>query len=195
MTTSPPWQGISYVEDKRGKWWYEEGYGVRVYDGVSWLGHVAGAPPIVPQARVYKFDDQTITTGYPPQAIILDTENFDNDDIHDNATNNTRLTCKTAGTYLIIGNVHWQYYAGGIRYIGILLNGTTYLAMVQFEAAAAGTPHTPRQLVSTIWPLDVDDYVELYAYQDSGASIDILAYTWWSPSFMMTRLGGLPAGW
>lgn len=113
-------------------------------------------------------------------------ERYDTDAIHDNAVNPTRLTCKTAGKYLIVGQVEWATNATGDRGLGIRKNGANFFA-VNYVKALSGIP--TYQIVSTILDLTVNDYVTLAADQSSGAGLFINASSDYSPEFMMQRIG------
>jgi hypothetical protein len=142
-------------------------------------------PGTTPSCRVYHSTNQSIPTAtFTP--LAFDSERFDTDNIHDNATNNTRLTCKTAGKYLIIANVRWGLNANNQRDLRLRLNGTTYIADALLKVSAA----EPILLnVSTIYDLAVNDYVEAVAYQDSGGALDIISTANYSPEFMMVKVG------
>lgn len=117
--------------------------------------------------------------------LAFNSERFDTDTIHDNSTNNSRLTCNTAGKYLIIGNVTWDNNTTNSRYLSILLNNGTFLTNNHFSAAIANVD----QSVSIIYDLAVNDYVELQVYQDSGGTRTVNYYDAYSPNFMMHRIG------
>lgn len=134
--------------------------------------------------RVTKASATSFTTG-TQAAIAFDTELWDNDTIHDNATNNTRLTCRTAGKYWVWGQVRVQSNSAGQRELAILLNGTSFWAVDQRAACpSAATDVT----VGTFMNLAVGDYVELYFDQTSGSTLNIERWAEWSPEFMMVRI-------
>lgn len=103
-------------------------------------------------------------------AITLNSENFDTNSIHDNSTNSTRLTCKTAGKYIITGQINFTGNATGLREAQIRVNGTTSIAS---DNRVAGDTNDRAVSVSTIYELAVNDYIELYAYQSSGGDLII----------------------
>ena len=109
-------------------------------------------------------------------AIPFDKEHYDTDVIHDNSTHNTRLTCKTAGKYRISGGFDLFNFASGagFAWIVIVLNGTTNIGGVGFEA---GTSYYPRLSVSTEYELAVNDYVELKVYQNNGVALNLIVST------------------
>jgi hypothetical protein len=104
-------------------------------------------------------------------AIALNQESFDTDSMHDNTTNNTRITFTTAGTYVITSNLAYRANGNGYRKIAIRLNGSTILNQLRFDADN-GTDNL--KMGSTIYTFDADDYIELIGYQNSGGSLDTL---------------------
>ena len=146
--------------------------------------HLLGLPKKhkFPCARVYHNVDQSIPNA-SVTVIAFNSEMFDNDGIHDNVVDNERLTCKTAGKYLVVGQVQWDSNAVGRRQIGILKNGTIVAIAESGSVPDAG--HKPSQIVSTICDLAVGDYVKLRVYQSSGGSLDVLYLASYSPVFSM----------
>ena len=119
-------------------------------------------------------------------ALALNSERYDTDTIHDNVTNNSRLTCKTAGVYSSTGCVYFNTGAISWRGIAIRLNGTTFIgAQLFWSGAVAGFYFS----VATIYKLAVNDYIELLAYQTTGGAINSLTFHHMSPEFAMQRIG------
>ena len=149
--------------------------------------HLLGLPKKhkFPCAKVYHNVDQSIPNA-TPTFLAFNSENFDNDDIHDNVANNERLTCKTAGKYLVVGQVRWASVAGGRRQIAIFLNGAEVAFAESGSVVDAG--HDPSQIVTTICDLAVGDYVRLRVYQSSGGALDVLYCDSYSPVFSMVRV-------
>src|SRR5262245_40483526 len=79
---------------------------------VKWYKGLSLGGQTVPAARAYHSANQSINSG-TNTTLNFDSERFDSDTIHDNVTNNSRLTCKTAGKYLICCNVRWASNATG----------------------------------------------------------------------------------
>lgn len=138
-------------------------------------------------ARVFHNANQSIATG-TPTALAFNSERADTDTIHDNATNNSRLTATTAGLYLIVGNVEWAANATGYREIYIQIGGATRIADSVVLAVSGGV--VTRQTLSTIYSLTAGQYVELIANHAAGTSINVNSNANHSPEFMMVRLGG-----
>lgn len=80
---------------------------------------------------------------------------------------NTKLTAKTAGVYQVSAFIDWGTNAVGIRRTWIRLNGTTNIA----GDSAAPTAQGAGQSCSGLIDLQVGDYVEVTAIQNSGGSI------------------------
>lgn len=121
--------------------------------------------------------------------LAFNTERFDTDTIHDNATNNTRLTCKTAGKYLIIGQVAFATNATGeARIAQIKFNNVDYIGVAYRKPIGGGVVETLVE-ISTVYDLAVNDYVELVVYQDSGGALNVNSSAKYSPEFSMMRMG------
>ena len=118
--------------------------------------------------------------------LPFNSEFYDTDAIHNPVTNNSRLTCKTAGKYLIVANIQWDANATGLRYLRFNLNGAPAIGAV-VDSPIVAQPIV--QCFATIDDLSVGDYVELVAYQNSGGALLILLHYTFSPIFMMQRIG------
>lgn len=143
----------------------------------------------VPKVRVTRSTNQTINNS-TVTAVSFDTEDFDNDGMHDNATNPSRLTCVTAGVYLIAGSFRWDVTAGvgTVREAIIGKNGSLTAAnrladSILPPVASKGYGH----VLSTIAALIAGDYVELVVFQDRGGVLDIDASSN-LPAFSAVRL-------
>lgn len=139
-----------------------------------------------PAARAYHNAAQAIADSTFTK-LAFNSERYDYDTIHDTATNNSRLTCKTAGVYVISGSVSFASNTTGIRRVLILVNNTTYIADQVFTPIAGGNETTVS--ISTQYALAVNDYVELQVYQTSTGSLNVNSNANYSPEFMMTKGG------
>jgi len=187
MTTSPPWQGISYVEDKRGKWWYEEGYGVRVYDGASWLGKVAGGSDY-PWCELGRLDTQTITTG-TFTAIIWDAELNDPHNMHDNTTNPSRITATEDGVYAVSAHIQWTYIpSSGYRFLYLVRNGATTYPRFVTNYYTTNDITNPHQSLSGQFNLNAGQYVEAYVYHNRGSDLTLDRLAWSHPIITVAKI-------
>lgn len=138
-----------------------------------------------PACRVYNNTNISLASG-SYASLPFNSEDFDTDNIHDVTTNNTRLTCNTAGVYLITVNVSFFMNATGSRSLKILLNGSTIIGMVTDNTS---TILTMRLNINTIYKLSVGDYIEIQAYQDSGSALNVPYEAKSSPAFGMVKVG------
>jgi len=136
-------------------------------------------------ARVYNSVNQAIPTGNY-YAVTFDSERYDTDGIHSTVSNTSRLTCKTAGKYLIIGQVRFASGGTGIRYLRARVNGVDYIGANKEDEI--GT-EAKMFMMSTIWDMAVNDYVELMVWQNSGGNLNIVVEAKDFNEFMMQRIG------
>ena len=133
--------------------------------------------------RVKDASTQSIATATDTK-INFDQEDFDTDGMHDNSTNNTRLTCKIAGKYVLGGQVAIAS-GSGYRMIEIRLNNSTTIAYQSWGAISGGDGCME---VVTTYDLDVDDYVELRVAQYSGGALNS-TLSFGSPRFWAQLVG------
>lgn len=117
--------------------------------------------------------------------LTFNTEKYDTDSIHDPGSNPERLTCVTAGKYVISGSVRYAANATGDRYLWIYV-GATQIASVKMDAGGSGNSQLT---ITTQYVLAVDEYVTLNAYQDSGGALNVETSGETSPQFAMHRVG------
>jgi len=152
------------------------------------LASVGGVPVWVARdigARVYNnanisIPDATITT------LTFNTERWDTDTIHEGVTNPARLTCKTAGKYIISANVRWAGNATGLRILYLYYNGTDEIGK---EVRVNLTTDAISQTLTTIYELAVNDYVTIAVAQNSTGALDVTYTAKYSPDFMIQRVG------
>lgn len=108
-------------------------------------------------------------------ALTYDTNTFDVGPVHSTSTNPTRFTCPASqgGIYMATGNVRFAASATGSRYLAIRKNGTTYLA-IQWQYAIQATFGNGVN-ASALVSLAATDYIEFFAFQDSGGSLNTVA--------------------
>ena len=104
-------------------------------------------------------------------AVTLDAEAFDVGAMHDNATNNSRITIPSGGDglYEIVATVTFAANATGTRNISLKKNGTTYFASVQFT----GVNITQTNQCIAYASLVAGDYVEVEVFQSSGGALNV----------------------
>ena len=85
--------------------------------------------------------------------------------MHDNTTNNSRITIKTAGKYLVGGIVNVA--ANGNTGARIYYNGTSVLGSQLQGNSGSGNENAH---VSTIYDFAVNDYVQLQGYTGAASA-------------------------
>jgi D-serine deaminase-like pyridoxal phosphate-dependent protein len=93
--------------------------------------------------------------------------------MHDNATNNSRITIRTAGTYEVGGAVRFSANATGARQVAVRLNGTTFLVKNQQSPLASSATDCATPVIPYVF--SVGDYIELVATQSSGGNLATVA--------------------
>lgn len=134
-----------------------------------------------PYARVKKSAVQSISSGVET-ALSFDSEDFDNNNIHDPAVNNTRLVCPKTGIYVISGTISWASSASSYRELSIRKNGSTRL-IYDDRVVPTGAVYLS---FSTIARLVATDYVEALVWQGTGSPLNVnFDYS----HFQMARMG------
>lgn len=157
-------------------------------DGVlksSWKEVVDGILKY-PSVRVSNSSDLVIPTDSNTN-LTFNTELFDTDSIHDLAINSERLTCKTAGKYMIFGNVSFDSASNvGSRELHLVLNNSTTIAVNVTSAISGGWTSI---FINTVYALNVGDYITLRVRQTSGGDLNIKTSNEFSPHFGMVKVG------
>ena len=112
--------------------------------------------------------------------------------MHDNATNNTRIVCRTGGKYEITGQVQIGSNATGVRTAQIRLNSAgnagsgTLLAINQQGAVSGGA--TSVGIIPVEAVLSAGDYIEMFGTQTSGVNLTTVVGA--GLTFMRMKLTG-----
>lgn len=119
---------------------------------------------------------QTTTQSIPTGAftsLLFQTEDADTDNMHSTSTNTSRLTAVTAGWYQLSGQVgHGTASIMGRRGCLWAVNGTAKNgSQALTTAVGTGSGGTVQVATTMLVFLNVGDYVELQAYQDTGAAL------------------------
>jgi hypothetical protein len=168
----------------------------------QWLKGVGGVPvwspiaradlPIAPFCRLYA-SQMNFASG---QWVTCpwDAELFDNDNMHDNVTANSRITCRTGGIYVFVAGIYWAGAGGTHRVIRIVRNGATSGAEVLgigqtglFSGTATLTASQDmRTEAIALWPMNANDYCEVQTYHDAGGTVISYAggYSWFGAAYL-----------
>jgi hypothetical protein len=103
-------------------------------------------------------------------ALVYQTETFDTDGYHSTSTNTSRITIPAgkAGYYNITAGVFWPSNSSGVRQIQLEINGATAIGRTVVVGTANGVES---ELFTTIYYLNVGDYVQSLVYQNSGSTL------------------------
>ncbi|MBA7699632.1 hypothetical protein ES703_108331 [subsurface metagenome] len=140
-------------------------------------------------ARVYHSAHQEISSG-GTIFLAFDSERWDTDNIHSTTVNPGRLTARTAGKYLVVGGLHWETKVGAA--LGDYYNIAGLYKDGQYRARThkpAGDGFHTDVTIAMIEDFEVDEYVEMTAFQNSGDPLDAEKYGECSVEFMMQRIG------
>jgi hypothetical protein len=137
------------------------------------------------RARVYNSADIVLATA-ANTALTFNSERYDSDTLHSTSSNTSRLTVPYDGYYLIGGSVRFAANATGSRSISLVVSNTSSIAGQNTDNLGAAT--TVQLTVVAAYQLVAGDYVELFASQNSGGNLNVLAVGNLSPEFWIERL-------
>lgn len=132
----------------------------------------ATAHPQLPACRATRTTAQSISAG-SWVGINMTSEDFDTDAMHDNSTNNTRVTVPSghAGRWVIAASVGLVAGDGSARAIGIAKNGTLFA----FQSGPASAANATWMNVSIIDTPSAGDYYEVKVSHDATAALNTVA--------------------
>lgn len=109
-------------------------------------------------------------------AVTFNDEDFDTDGFHSTTTNTSRCTIPTGkgGYYLITGCISYDTNNTGNRGLYFYKNGVNIRTIAQVLSIANWATNFS---ASTIVNLVAGDYIEMFAYQNSGGNLDVLRET------------------
>jgi len=114
--------------------------------------------------------DQSISDS-TPTIVAFDAEDHDTNTLHDNVTNNSRLTCLVPGVYHPEAIVSWGSSAVGHRIARIKKNGSSVVGSVIMPVTTGGNTYHP---IFIPVRLAYGDYVELEVEQNSGGPLNVV---------------------
>ncbi|MBI4056155.1 MAG: hypothetical protein HY399_01235 [Elusimicrobia bacterium] len=148
------------------------------------LLHVNGfARYKVPAASVYHNADQTVAAS-TTAALNFNSEDFDNDSLHDTATNNSRFTIPEAGVYFVKILVELEHMTS-VTTLKLRLNGSTTIAENRLEVH---DNYFETMELSIIYQFSANDYVESILTTTTGASADTIVKSSPKPLFQIYKI-------
>lgn len=132
-------------------------------------------------ALAYLNASQSITNNVGT-AVQFNAENYDTDALHDNVTNNTRMTVPSGVSKIRLNaNVKWGLNTTGQRFIAFWKNGAVFNGDSQssVETITAAIPSASgkgplQQIESPILNVSPGDYFEVVVIQNSGGALNVL---------------------
>jgi hypothetical protein len=119
--------------------------------------------------RAYRGDSVQSIPNNAYTKIQLNKENFDTQNEFDPVTN-YRFTAKKAGYYQVNASFRWQTIPDGAFYVIAFFKNGALVSSASFRAGSGGWNSA---VLSDLIYFAVDDYLELYVFQNTGTSKDI----------------------
>jgi uncharacterized protein YjlB len=105
-------------------------------------------------------------------AITWDQETYDSDNLHDNATNNSRMTVPAGVTHVRLdASITFAVHGTGYRTVYFYKNGTTIVSRIQIDPSA--TADTMMSLSSQVLEVVEGDYFEVWVKHTRGAALNV----------------------
>jgi len=158
-----------------------------VANGSLGTAELAGS---IPAAKVTRTSDQGILNG-TVTALNFNSERYDTAGMHSNSSNLSRVTAPVDGIYTVTLQVHWELNGSGSRDLLIEKNGSTIVARDR-RLASTDQLGGPVFNVTNVLRLSAGDFVEAFAFQNSGGTLNVvqnvseetspeLSMTWLAP--------------
>lgn len=132
------------------------------------------------RCHVYLTADENTAGAGTWEALLFDAEESDNNTMHSNVTNKSRVTVQTDGTYWVSFKVVFDSNGTGARKVMLRKNanasdtGGTTLGTWTVNNAGGSNPCSVTG--SRLVPLSItgtNDYIELFVSQDSGSTLAV----------------------
>lgn len=144
----------------------------------EWAGNIAYlANP--PHCALRHSVTQSHATSSTWQALVFDTEDEDTAAMHSTVSNTSRITVPVTGLYVVSAEVTFAFNANGLRAVGFRANGSgTSGPNKKGRIQTWGVINSDTYLsVATTLKLSANDYLEVVAFQNSGAALNLAAST------------------
>lgn len=141
----------------------------------------------LPACRVYNDANLPTLTGVLT-ALTFNSERYDTDDMHSVLANTNRITFNTAGIYAVVAQVNWETQTPpvGRRWVGIQLNGVTYIT--QFEVAAEVVDGRFNISFPTHYEFAATDWIQVMVFHTAGIALNVQSNANYSPEFSAARI-------
>lgn len=140
-----------------------------------------------PAPRTSRSTSQSIANA-TDEAITFDGVNSDAWGSWSSGANAARLTCKIPGRYMAVGTVTFEANGTGFRRVWIEKDGTSTLGRNDQSTALAGSAMW-LNVTSQPFTMATGEYIRLMVRQNSGAALNVLNSSTYSPSLSLIYLG------
>ena len=108
--------------------------------------------------------------------VNWDAEEYDTDNIHDNVTNNERLTVPSGVTKVkICGNDYWPTNNSGDRMLRLYKNGAYFPGTGRMAIRSAASAYTSQNICSAVVSVTSGDYFTMQVWQNSADALNLEA--------------------
>lgn len=158
----------------------------KVQNGALGTGEFSSS---IPAAHVTRTSPQSIPNG-TVTTLGFNSERYDTAAMHNNATNNSRLTAPVTGIYAVTAQVEWDSNMDGGRNLALEKNGVENPLARASTAPSGDVP--VQQEVTTQVRLQAGDFVRAQVEQSSSGFLDVVKDPDYTPEFSMTWLAPGP---
>lgn len=142
-----------------------------------------------PMGAVNRSSNQSISDA-TDTAVQWNAEDFDlpsAEAAHDNSSNPSRYTVKTAGKFFVAASVQFAANATGGRDLWFSVNGANAYYKARLHTASASA--NSFVLASGLLPVSlvVNDYIEVFVRQSSGGALNVSSGSYFSAIWMGIR--------
>lgn len=127
-----------------------------------------------PSLELRQTSAQTLTTGVAA-ALTYTTEDVDSSGMHSNVSNTSRATSVYPGWYRGSGGMYYANNATGVRACQWRVNGTDISGSASGTVAFGGGNDTNVVFRTKLFFLNVNDFLEQVAFQNSGGNLNTVA--------------------
>ena len=147
-------------------------FGIEAIEAIAPSTRPRGA--LVNQVTSFSLPNNTTTTA------TWDNEIYDTDNIHDNVTNNSRLTVPTGVTHIrLTGAYRDESNTTGWRFVQLRKNGGSVPGLSNVSHGASGANSHFLNLSSPVLEVIAGDYFEMQLFQNSGSTRAISGDNFW----------------
>lgn len=135
---------------------------------------VTFAATTVPRCNAFSTATQSIPNN-SYTAVTFEGEDFDSGSLHSTSVNTSRFTIPagSSGTYVAYASVNFGVNSSGQRILKLRKNGSSDLFGSAIICGNPSATFTESVQTQGIVVLDATDYVECYAFQNTGGSLNI----------------------